>query len=206
MANGNPMFTNNQDMLFTPEQQQAASNESRTFYQDAYGQFAPPATFDSNDVPPGILPNIIVDGGNTNALYGDRIGNINGGDVDNETGVDSEVTVDNVFRHPITNDPETIDRAARAITRDIERMILYMALMQFDSQQLMQVTEPATVSALQTAINKEMTKSEQKIIRSLNEFGVNEETAQGIFELLATMKTKLSNGGDQPSDQTFPAV
>ncbi len=124
-------------------------------------------------------------------------------DVNNLTDLRMDVTVDNVFRQPITNDPEIVDRAAKAMTRDIEGMILYMAVMQYDSQQLMQVKDPATVSALQTSIDKEMTKAEERITKKLKEFGINEETAKSIYDLLDTMKNKLSNGGNRPSDQTF---
>ncbi len=206
MANGNPMFTNNQDTLFSPEQLRHVSSENPISYNDAFGQYAPPVFGDTNTVTPGILPRIFVDEGDATTLNGNRTVNENPGDVDNGAGTDREVTIDNVFRHPITNDPEIVDRAAKAMTRDIEGMILYMAVMQHDSQQLMQVTDPATVSALQTSIDKEMTKAEQRITKKLKEFGINEETAKSIFDLLETMKTKLSNGGDRPSDQTFPAV
>ncbi len=57
-------------MLFSPEQLRQVSNENPITYNDAFGQYAPPAVADTNKVAPGILPRVFVDEGNAAALDG----------------------------------------------------------------------------------------------------------------------------------------
>lgn len=203
MANVSPLLSNNSDMLFSPEQLRPAASEKQ-LYQENYGRYSQPASPDSNAVAQGLLPNFIVDSGQGSAGDKNITGNTDSIDERAAARNSDGIGIDIVFKKPITNDPAIIGSAAKAIVRDVERMLLYLALMKFDSEQLSKVTDTSTVSALQTAIDTELTNSQLRIARRFTEMGMDKETEQGILELFTTLRNGFTNGGARQTDQTVP--
>ncbi len=125
--------------------------------------------------------------------------------LDAQSGNDANGIVKNsVFNQPLTNNPDVLDRAAKAFAQDTENMLTYMALMKSDSAQLTQISDQPTVLAMQAALTKHWGPMEEQTLSNLTKLGIDPDTTQQVAQLLQTLDqgllTKPGTANTQPAD------
>lgn len=178
-----PLFST-PEMLFPTEPLQQNSTQVPQWYQDAYSRndVVPVGT---SSLPPGVLPDVIVSGSDDTSF----VPNFNQGSFDSQpiekkatADTNLNITKDKVFDKPLTSAPDVVDRAARALARDTEGMLMYLALMKADSESFQSVADTATRSALQTAVARETEVMQERLFKRFQTMNMSDEAVTQVME------------------------
>jgi hypothetical protein len=187
MTNGtNPEF------YFPPEALNSQAADNQFFMQEALSNYGGSANFEADPLATKHLPKVFVEDANGMPVES------NFAPAQNErefTAVNFEnLKIDPVFRKDIT--PATALRAAQLIARDIEALLIFMALMKYEADQLAKISDQGTILTLQDHLGTELDGVEQRTSKRLRGLGVGQDTESAISDLLNTFKTEMTNGGD----------
>ena len=187
MTNGtNPEF------YFSPEVLNSQTTDNQLFIQEALKNYGGSANFEADSSATRHLPRVFVEDANGLPVES------NFAPVQAEREFSSvnfeNLKIDPVFQKEIT--PATALRAAQLIARDLEALMVFMALMKYEADQFAKITDPATIQTLQGYLGPEFDGVEQRTSRRLKGLGVGQDTELAISDLLNTFKTGLTNGGD----------
>lgn len=182
----------NPELHFSPEVLNSQTTDNRLFIQEALRNYGGSANFETDSSAIKNLPRVFVE--DADGMPVDS----NSALAKNERELSSvnfeNLKIDPVFGNDITQ--TTALRAAQLIARDLEALMVFMALMKFESEQFEKITDPATIQTLQGYLGVEFAGVEQRTSQRLRNLGVGQETESAISALLNTFKTGLSNGQD----------
>lgn len=181
------VFFSKPDLLFPQEPIKQDPDLAAQWYKDAY-RGNDPTTPAPSELPPGVLPNIIVsEDGNAQKNFSPN--EAKSKNVDPNDNFD--IAKDSVFDQPLTNDPEVVDRAAQALIRDTERMLLYMALMQYDSEHSRNVDEK-TGAALQSALSAQTGAMQERMKTRLQSLSIGDSVQKRVMDFFQAINEGIN--------------
>jgi hypothetical protein len=196
-----PLFTNSETLFSKEALNQTSVDQASMLRADGYDS-QHYAGVSNKAIPMTILPDIIVSEqensqqsfsplpDSTDNFIGKKIPSNLSKEQDNGR----EIVVDRVFDKTIINDPEVIDRAAKAFTRDLESMLLYMAVMNADSEKISAITDKQTAVALHSAIIRETQVMQQRAHQRLLTMGISDKNVNQIMEFFKGFNDGISSG------------
>ncbi|MBX9952977.1 MAG: hypothetical protein K2Y39_27635 [Candidatus Obscuribacterales bacterium] len=207
-----PMFSKS-NFLFPQESTQQAPEQVSPWHTDVYSGSVSPHK--SSTLPPGVLPDIIVSGSDDANVSSITTQEGAIGSPLNRRNTSSDVTLnitkDTVFDQPLTSDPEVVDRAARALVRDTEGMLLYLALMKTDSEQFQKVSDQQTSAALKIAVASQTNAMQERVVKRLRDMNISNESAAQAMEFLqvftqAIFKDNNSSGSSAKASSAYDST
>lgn len=183
------VFFSKPDLLFPQDDIKQNPELAAQWYQEAYGggdTTSAPSNLPT-DQPPGFPPNLTVSEEDT-AQKNFSPSDAKPLNVDlNDNFV---IARDSVFDQPLTNDPDVVNRAAQALIRDTERMLMYMALMQYDSEHFNNVDEK-TGAAFKTALASQTGAMQERMSKRLKSLGVGDDAEKRVMDFFQALNQGL---------------
>ncbi len=196
MASTSSIFSSPPEMLFSPEQLQSANDQSQALYNDAYGAYSANGSSGLNDFN-GSLDNTGSYGtysSNSETLPNFEVTQNNSSTAPDET--DNTMQTNDSFEEQIRSNPASIGRIAKTVATDIELMLTSMARMKFDMEQLTKVEDANSITALKSAMDKELEASKVRMSQQFADLHLSGDVTDQVFQLLSTIRQGLAKGGD----------